>query len=189
MPGKAPKIHLTDETKAVLAGRVSEAAPVSSSKLLVDIVGYIRRYVILPGSAYLPLALWALATHAVERFDCFPYIAAVSAAKRCGKTRLAAVLSGVRLRVSVVVALRGTAAPPFFFASNWALPGKRIALLSGDSMVAVVRSCCSSDRPATDNSKHLAEEKFSLNHAGRMFSDFTGHNDGIERNWNTHLTN
>jgi hypothetical protein len=48
--------------------------------------------VVLPEPAYLPVALWADATHASPRFDCFPYLAALSAAKRSGKTRLAEVL-------------------------------------------------------------------------------------------------
>jgi 5S rRNA maturation endonuclease (ribonuclease M5) len=64
----------------------------SGAKLLAEIEHYIRRYVVLPGPAYLPVALWAAATHAVHQFDCFPYIALISAAKRSGKTRLAEVL-------------------------------------------------------------------------------------------------
>jgi hypothetical protein len=64
----------------------------SGSQLLDEIERYIRRYVVLPEPAYLPVALWVLATHAVQHFDCFPYLAALSAAKRSGKTRLAEVL-------------------------------------------------------------------------------------------------
>jgi hypothetical protein len=60
--------------------------------LLSRIEEHIRRYVILPEAAYLPVALWAAATHAVHEFDCFPYLAVLSAAKRSGKTRLAEVL-------------------------------------------------------------------------------------------------
>lgn len=62
------------------------------SRLLEDAEQYIRRYVVLPEPAYLPLALWAIGTHAAQEFDCYPYIALVSAAKRSGKTRLMEVL-------------------------------------------------------------------------------------------------
>ncbi|HEY7388847.1 MAG TPA: DUF3631 domain-containing protein [Bryobacteraceae bacterium] len=76
-------------------------------KLLEEIERQIRRYVILPPHAYLPAALWTIATHAVETFDCFPYIAAVSATKRSGKTRLAEVLELIVRRP-----WRGTAPSP-----------------------------------------------------------------------------
>ncbi len=53
---------------------------------------FIRRFCILPSAAYLPLAAWAVATHMPDAFDCFPYIALLSPAKRCGKTRVLEVL-------------------------------------------------------------------------------------------------
>ena len=53
---------------------------------------FIRRFCILPDAAYLPLALWAVATHLPDAFDAFPYIALLSPAKRCGKTRVFEVL-------------------------------------------------------------------------------------------------
>jgi len=53
---------------------------------------FIRRFCILPDAAYLPLALWAAATHLPDVFDAFPYIALLSPAKRCGKTRVLEVL-------------------------------------------------------------------------------------------------
>jgi hypothetical protein len=53
---------------------------------------FIRRFCVLPDSAYLPLATWAVATQVPDAFDAFPYIALLSPAKRCGKTRLLEVL-------------------------------------------------------------------------------------------------
>lgn len=53
---------------------------------------FIRRFCILPNAAYLPLATWAAATHLPDSFDTFPYIALLSPAKRCGKTRVLEVL-------------------------------------------------------------------------------------------------
>jgi hypothetical protein len=72
--------------------QVEEARPVCGCELVSDVLTYVRRYVFLPASAYLPLTLWALATHANDQFDCFPYLAILSAVKRSGKTRLAEVL-------------------------------------------------------------------------------------------------
>jgi len=53
---------------------------------------FIRRFCILPGPAYLPLALWTVATHVSDAFGAFPYIALTSPVKRCGKTRVLEVL-------------------------------------------------------------------------------------------------
>ncbi len=57
-----------------------------------DVIGsaeqFIRRFAVLPDSGYLPLATWAVATYVSDVFDAFPYIALVSPAKRCGKTRV-----------------------------------------------------------------------------------------------------
>jgi hypothetical protein len=52
----------------------------------------IRKYVVLPERAYLPVAIWIIATHTSESFESFPYIALLSAAKRSGKTRTEEVL-------------------------------------------------------------------------------------------------
>jgi hypothetical protein len=79
----------------------------TGSELLSALEQYIRRYVVLPGAAYQPVALWAIATHAPEQFDCFPYLALVSAVKRSGKTRLAEVLEKLVRRP-----WRGTAPSP-----------------------------------------------------------------------------
>ena len=53
---------------------------------------FIRRFCILPESAYLPLALWAVATHIPDAFGAFPYVALLSPAKGCGKTRVLEIL-------------------------------------------------------------------------------------------------
>lgn len=53
---------------------------------------FIRRYLVLPSGALLPVALWGKGTHLFPIFDCFPYLAIVSPTKQCGKTRLLEVL-------------------------------------------------------------------------------------------------
>lgn len=60
--------------------------------VIEDAENFIRRFCILPEAAYLPVATWAVATHVPLAFDAFPYIALLSPAKRCGKTRLLEVL-------------------------------------------------------------------------------------------------
>ena len=56
--------------------------------LIPRLEDFIRQYVILPDAAYLPVATWVVATYIADAFDAFPYIALVSPAKRCGKTRV-----------------------------------------------------------------------------------------------------
>jgi hypothetical protein len=64
----------------------------ADAALLRDVEKFISRFVILPKGALLSLALWAVATHLFSIFDCFPYLAVVSPARRCGKTRLLEIL-------------------------------------------------------------------------------------------------
>jgi hypothetical protein len=59
---------------------------------LRDAEAFIRRYLVLPAGALLPIVLWGTGTHLFSSFDCFPYLAVVSPTKRCGKTRLLEVL-------------------------------------------------------------------------------------------------
>src|ERR1035441_9083037 len=65
--------------------------------LLGAVEGFIRRFSVLPTDAYLPVAIWTIATHTAHSFDCFPYLALFSPAKRCGKTRLLEVLDQLAL--------------------------------------------------------------------------------------------
>jgi hypothetical protein len=75
--------------------------------LLGTVEGFIRRFSVLPNTAYLPVAIWTIATHTANSFDCFPYLALFSPAKRCGKTRLLEVLEQL-----VSSPWRGTAPSP-----------------------------------------------------------------------------
>ena len=75
-----------------------------AGQIVADVEHYVRRFCVLPDAAYLPIAVWAIATHSANAFDCFPYLALFSPAKRCGKTRVLEVLEQVVYR-----AWRGTA--------------------------------------------------------------------------------
>jgi len=91
-------------------GRVEEVSPDGQARVIYDADNrvetpceegtallrhaedFIRRYLVLPPSALLPVALWGKGTHLFPIFDCFPYLAVVSPTKQCGKTRLLEVL-------------------------------------------------------------------------------------------------
>lgn len=78
------------------AGKIERGeATADAGNIIADAEKYIRRYCVLPDAAYLTLALWCAATHMAETFDCFPYLALLSPAKRCGKTRLLEILETV----------------------------------------------------------------------------------------------
>jgi hypothetical protein len=74
------------------------------TQMVGDVERSLRRFVVLPDAAYLPLAIWAIGTHAAQHFECFPYVALLSPTKQCGKTRLLEVLETL-----VYLPWRGTA--------------------------------------------------------------------------------
>jgi Bifunctional DNA primase/polymerase, N-terminal/Protein of unknown function (DUF3631)/Primase C terminal 1 (PriCT-1) len=93
----APQLAAAMTQEAILS------PPVDLEQMVDDVERYIRRFVILSDNAYLPVALWTIATHIVQEvkvavpyeeqvFDCFPYLAVLSPIKQCGKTRLLEVL-------------------------------------------------------------------------------------------------
>lgn len=89
-----------DEPQALTAeeeGPEPAAAPELPPMLnvIAEAERFIRQYAVLPASAYLPLATWTVATYMPGAFDVFPYIALVSPAKRCGKTRVLELLEAL----------------------------------------------------------------------------------------------
>jgi Protein of unknown function (DUF3631)/DnaB-like helicase N terminal domain len=64
----------------------------ASASPLDAIVAFVRRFVVVTFEQADAIALWVMHTHVFERFDCSPYLAASSAEKRSGKSRLLAVL-------------------------------------------------------------------------------------------------
>jgi hypothetical protein len=66
---------------------------VSGAKIVAALEALIKRHVIVPvAGAVLIVALWALASWLIDRFDVFPYLGIKSPTKRCGKSRLLEVL-------------------------------------------------------------------------------------------------
>jgi putative DNA primase/helicase len=67
--------------------------PVSGVMLLGELVGAIRRHVVLPECAADAVGLWILHTHALNAAQITPRLAILSPEKRCGKTTVLKLLS------------------------------------------------------------------------------------------------
>jgi 5S rRNA maturation endonuclease (ribonuclease M5) len=78
-----PDIDLSDRHE----GPVPDLA-----ELLDDLAAFVRRFVVINAHQALVIALWIVHTYALAAADTTPYIAATSAEKRSGKTRLLEVL-------------------------------------------------------------------------------------------------
>ncbi len=91
----------TYEELTAYAARCLSDVPESlqnSAAVLCEVESFFKRFIILPGSCYLPLATWALATHVFEMFHAFGYVALQSPVRGCGKTRVLEVLECVCVR-------------------------------------------------------------------------------------------
>lgn len=91
----------TRESLDALVGEAREWSPVTVrplAEILDEIVGHIRRYVILSAEQATLCALWVVHTFAIEAADVTPYLIVTSPERRCGKSRLLEVLRGLVLR-------------------------------------------------------------------------------------------
>jgi hypothetical protein len=70
------------------ASRATLLEPERGDHLLDEVVGFLRRYVVIGEAELDSLALWVLHTHAFSAAEATPYLAISSAEKACGKTRL-----------------------------------------------------------------------------------------------------
>jgi Protein of unknown function (DUF3631) len=64
------------------------AIEVSGAHVFAQVCEFIPRYVRVTDVQIVVLALWVMMTHALEIFDCIPYLSIVSPEKQSGKTRL-----------------------------------------------------------------------------------------------------
>jgi 5S rRNA maturation endonuclease (ribonuclease M5) len=72
---------------------VDERDPIPDlAELLDELTVFVRRFVVLNAEQLAAVALWIVHTHALDAADTTPYLAATSAEKRSGKTRLLEVL-------------------------------------------------------------------------------------------------
>lgn len=65
---------------------------VTGEELIEEIIGSIRKYVVLPESSCVAVSLWVIHTHCFEAFHITPILAILSPEKQCGKTTLLDVL-------------------------------------------------------------------------------------------------
>lgn len=72
--------------------------PVDGDQLMADIVDQINRHVVLPDGAADPIGLWTLLTYCYDQFRILPILGIVSPQKRCGKTTLLEIISGITNR-------------------------------------------------------------------------------------------
>jgi hypothetical protein len=76
----------------VLAEAKPWEEPVDGALLLDELVGAIRRHIVLPEHAAHAMALWIVHSHALEPAQITPRLAILSPEKRCGKTTVLKVL-------------------------------------------------------------------------------------------------
>src|SRR5215216_1207340 len=95
--GHAPELgtpgSLLPEAGRVEGNGPKQAEAPSGVELLVNLIGFIRRFVALSDAQGDIVALWAVHTHALDAADCTGYLSITSAEKRSGKTRLLEVLA------------------------------------------------------------------------------------------------
>jgi hypothetical protein len=65
---------------------------VDGGEILDKIVASLRRFLVLPAHADIAIALWILASWAMDAFEIFPLLTATSPVKRCGKTTFLSIL-------------------------------------------------------------------------------------------------
>ena len=89
-------VRLNPQDTQTKAAEVSSTAfdepPPALSELLEEIATFLRRFIVMTPAQVAAVSLWIVHTHAIDAADTAAYIAATSAEKRSGKTRLLEVL-------------------------------------------------------------------------------------------------
>ena len=85
-------MRLDDQAIREIATNGGLTTPETTADLLDKVESFVRRYVVLTDAQATTVALWAAHTHALDAFNCTPYLSVTSADKQSGKTRLLEVL-------------------------------------------------------------------------------------------------
>lgn len=82
------KVQLMSKATSRPADRLAPASLRNQSRLVYDLMAFIRRYVVMTREQLLVTALWIIHTHCIQYVEQTPYLAVTSPEKRCGKSRL-----------------------------------------------------------------------------------------------------
>ncbi len=83
---KAEPEALPDDLVKLLKELPLWPEPVGTAYILDQIIGELKKYIILPEGAYTLIAVWILHTYVYDAFDVSPYLMLTSPEMRCGKT-------------------------------------------------------------------------------------------------------
>lgn len=92
------KANNPEGTKSLVEELEPWPEPVSGTELLDTIYQVALDYVIMPAKSAVAFSLWTLLTYCYDAFRILPVLELKSPEKRCGKTRLLEVLSGLAYR-------------------------------------------------------------------------------------------
>jgi hypothetical protein len=95
---KLRKANNPEKAKSLVEELEAWPEPVSGSELLDTIYQVALDYVIMPENSAVAFSLWTLLTYSYNAFRILPVLGIISPEKRCGKTRLIDVLSGLAYR-------------------------------------------------------------------------------------------
>lgn len=95
---KLRKANSPDKTKSLVEELEPWPEAVSGAELLDTIHKVVVDYVIMPAKSAIAFSLWCLLTYCYNAFRILSVLGIVSPEKRCGKTRLLEVLSGLAYR-------------------------------------------------------------------------------------------
>ena len=95
---KIRKVNNPEKQKALVEEVEPWPEPVTGSELLDTIYKVVLDYIIMPKKSAIAFSLWTTLTYCYDAFRILPVLELKSPEKRCGKTRLLEVLSGLAYR-------------------------------------------------------------------------------------------
>jgi putative DNA primase/helicase len=95
---KIRKANSPNKTKSLVEELKPWPEPVSGSEILDTVFKIALDYVVMPEKSAIAFSLWVLLTYSYDTFRILPILGIVSPEKRCGKTRLLEILSGLAYR-------------------------------------------------------------------------------------------
>jgi hypothetical protein len=141
---------MTDDLQTRVAERLDPADPPTLARILGDVEGFVRRFVVLSDAQSVAVTLWVAHCFAFEAASTTLYLIITSATMRCGKSRLLEVLEALLGEDRCVFTMN--VSPPALYRTIDANPGT--AMLMDEQ-----------DRTLNGN-KERAQELFGLINSG-----------------------